>query len=194
MHFDAAVNQGVGTAIRFLQQAVGARVDGEIGPETRAAIARSPPSAAIAAYAEIRRRRYRELRHFWRFGRGWLNRVDETEALAREWQRSEPVEAVGSEQHGEGDMTQETSTTSEPKWWGESMTIWGALLTALSTVLPVIGPLLGINITGELITTLGEQLVNVAQALAGLAGILMTIFGRVRASQPLMRRTVSLRL
>ncbi len=38
MHFDAAVNHGVGAAIRFLQQAVGAGVDGEIGPDTRAAI------------------------------------------------------------------------------------------------------------------------------------------------------------
>ncbi len=77
-------------------------------------------------------------------------------------------------------MTEETITVTEPKWWGESMTIWGALLTAVSTVLPVIGPLLGINITGELITALGEHLVQVVQALGGLAGILMTVLGRVR--------------
>ncbi|MEW5963547.1 MAG: TIGR02594 family protein [Pseudomonadota bacterium] len=194
MHFDAAVNQGVGTAIRILQQAVGARVDGEVGPETRAAIDRSPTPEVIAAYAEIRRRRYRELGHFWRFGRGWLNRVAKTEALALAWQQSEPATPARDEQKGPIEMTRETGTATEPKWWGESMTIWGALLTALTTVLPVIGPLIGINITAELITALGEQLVNVVQALAGLAGILMTVFGRVRASQPLTRRTVSLRL
>lgn len=91
-------------------------------------------------------------------------------------------------------MTETTDMIGKPKWWGESLTVWGALLTALTTVLPVIGPLLGINITGELIAALGEHLVQVVQALGGLAGILMTVLGRARASQPLMRRTVSLRL
>src|SRR5262249_27003812 len=38
MHFDAAVNHGVGAAIRMLQQAANVTVDGEIGPETLAAI------------------------------------------------------------------------------------------------------------------------------------------------------------
>lgn len=194
MHFDAAVNQGVGTAIRFLQQAVGARIDGEIGPETRAAIARTAPAAAIAAYAEIRRQRYRALGHFWRFGRGWLNRVARTEARALDWQRAEPAPPAAADQHGETEMTETTDMIGKPKWWGESLTVWGALLTALTTVLPVIGPLLGINITGELIAALGEHLVQVVQALGGLAGILMTVLGRARASQPLMRRTVSLRL
>jgi uncharacterized protein (TIGR02594 family) len=36
MHFDCAVNQGVHDAARFLQEAVGADVDGEIGPKTLA--------------------------------------------------------------------------------------------------------------------------------------------------------------
>lgn len=51
MHFDAAVNHGVGAAIRVLQEAVGAAVDGEIGPETRAAIAKARPADALEAYA-----------------------------------------------------------------------------------------------------------------------------------------------
>ena len=40
-HFDAAVNQGVTGAARMLQQAVGADIDGEIGPDD--ARRRSPP-------------------------------------------------------------------------------------------------------------------------------------------------------
>jgi uncharacterized protein (TIGR02594 family) len=67
MHFDAAVNQGVGTAIRFLQEAVGAQADGEIGPETRSAILRTLVGTVLECYAEIRRRRYRALSTFWRF-------------------------------------------------------------------------------------------------------------------------------
>lgn len=40
-HFDACVNHGIGNAAKMLQQAVGATVDGEIGPKTLAAAARA---------------------------------------------------------------------------------------------------------------------------------------------------------
>ena len=39
------------------------------------------------------------------------------------------------------------------------MTIWGAIITTLSTVLPAFGPLLGLNITAELVHQLGDQIV-----------------------------------
>ena len=39
------------------------------------------------------------------------------------------------------------------------MTIWGALITALATVLPAIGPLVGLDITPELVRQLGDQVV-----------------------------------
>ncbi len=63
MHFDAAVNHGVGAALRMLQEAVGTEIDGEIGPRTRAAIAAKPLDEVIQLYAEIRRARYRALPH-----------------------------------------------------------------------------------------------------------------------------------
>ncbi len=83
MHFDAAVNHGVGTAARILQEAVGATIDGEIGPETLGACAVMPAAQLLQRYADIRRARYRALGHFWRFGRGWLARVDRTLAAAQ---------------------------------------------------------------------------------------------------------------
>ena len=83
---------------------------------------------------------------------------------------------------------------SQPKWWGQSMTIWGAITTTLTTVLPIIGPLLGLNITAEMVQQLGGQFVQLVQVLGGLIGTFLTIYGRVRASQPLERRPVSLRI
>src|SRR5690606_37442920 len=83
MHFDAAVNHGLGGAARLLQAAVGAAVDGEIGPLTPAAARAAPLGQVLEAYAGLRRERYRKLDHFWRFGRGWLNRVDRTLTAAR---------------------------------------------------------------------------------------------------------------
>ena len=65
------------------------------------------------------------------------------------------------------------------------MTVWGILMTTLSAVLPTIGPLLGLNITAELVEQLGDQVVAVVQALGALVGTVLTIYGRVRANLPL---------
>jgi hypothetical protein len=79
-----------------------------------------------------------------------------------------------------------------PKWWGNSMTIWGIMVTALSTVLPAVAPVLGFNITADLIRQLGDNVVVFAQALGGLVGTGMAIYGRIRASQPIERRQFTL--
>jgi uncharacterized protein (TIGR02594 family) len=196
-HFNAAVNQGVAGAARMLQQAVGAEVDGEIGPLTLAAVASRPVEESLSAYADVRRRRYRALPIFRRFGNGWLSRVDATLALANEIDRSTPP-LVPPQPKGPTPMPTDTSTatpstaTPDAKWWGHSLTIWGIIITGLSTVLPAIGPALGINITADLIHQLGDNVVAVAQALGGLAGTGMAIYGRLRTSTPLERRQVTL--
>lgn len=195
MHFDAAVNHGVGTAARLLQDALGVEIDGEIGPLTLEAAAARPAAAVLDRYAEIRRDRYRGLSHFWRFGRGWLARVDQTLAAASALIR---LPETSSPSQGASPMNQTSTTQSKSeastKWWGQSMTIWGTLITALSTVLPVLGPLTGLDITPELVRQAGDQAVLAVQAVGGLVGIVMTIYGRTRASARLERREVKLHL
>jgi hypothetical protein len=90
----------------------------------------------------------------------------------------------------------ETTNDTQPtgKWWGQSITIWGAVITSLSTVLPALGPLIGIDITGDLVHELGDGIVQTVQAIGGLIGTLLTIYGRVRASEPLTQRSVQLKL
>ena len=193
MHFDAAVNHGVGNAARMLQEALGVTVDGEIGPETLGAAGRLPVGETTGRYANIRRVRYRSLRHFWRFGRGWLRRVDRTMAAAQKITSTQtsPSRQLGA---GERTMTATETTSVTSKWWGQSMTIWGALITAASTVLPVIGPLFGFDLTPDLIRDLGDHVVDMMQALGALIGIVMTIYGRKRASTSLERRQVTFQL
>lgn len=196
-HFDAAVNHGVVGAMRLLQRAVGTDVDGEIGPNTRAAIARLAIEDALQRYAEVRRARYRALPHFWRFGRGWLARVDKTLARALVLDGGAPsgADTTPTAAKGADDMTESAAQTQPTaKWWGQSITIWGALITGLSTVLPALGPAFGIDITSDLVREAGEGFVETVQAVGGLVGTLMTIYGRVRASQPLAQRSVQLKL
>lgn len=74
--FDAAINQGVGDAARFLQLAVGARPDGAIGPITLAAVQRANVREAIAEVAARRMHDYMLLDHLQdTFGLGWSRRL-----------------------------------------------------------------------------------------------------------------------
>jgi uncharacterized protein (TIGR02594 family) len=196
-HFDAAVNHGLAGAPRMLQEAVGAAVDGEIGPETLANAASLPVARSLARYADIRRRLYRSLATFWRFGNGWLARVERTLAAANAI-AALPASMPSPQQQQEKDpMTHATETSAEApgadtKWWGHSMTIWGAAITALSTVLPTLGPLIGLDITPEVVRQLGDQAILAVQAAGGLAGTILTIYGRIRATTSLERRQVNL--
>jgi uncharacterized protein (TIGR02594 family) len=202
MHFDASVNHGVGTAIRILQEALGVDRDGEIGPMTLAAVLRQPVETTLEAYAELRRRRYRALAQFWRFGRGWLRRVETTRTRALTIAARKIPPTPQPQSTGDLDMpmtqpmTQPTTqqTRAPTKWWGQSLTVWGAIVTALATVLPLIGPLIGFDISADTVHQVSDQLVTIGQLVTGLIGTLMTIYGRSRALGPLVLRDVSLRV
>ena len=193
MHFDAGVNHGIGTAARFLQEALSVEIDGEIGPITLGAARTADPRDALAKYATIRRRRYRSLPHFWRFGRGWLRRVDATLAAATRLIPS-PIDPISTQESpfmtGPTDAPIAKPDTMNPtKGWWQSMTIWGTLLTALTTVLPLVGVVLGVSITPEIAERIGQDIVLVFQAVGGLIGTLMALFGRARATALLQARS-----
>lgn len=209
-HFDCAVNQGVAGAARMLQSTLGVDVDGEIGPITLAAARSRTLPTTLQRYAQTRRDRYRSLRHFWRFGRGWLARVDkalaqalslvgnEAAALPND-NRVQPPQITNPQPKEMTSMPDQatpplSSPSVESKWWGNSLTIWGVLVTALSTVAPTVLAAFGFDIPSSLIEQLGGDVVTVAQAVAGLVGTLMTIVGRMRAALPLTRRPLALRL
>ena len=209
MHFDASVNHGVGGAIRMLQAALGVDVDGDIGPLTLSTARAQSARLIVERYADIRRDRYRALPTFWRFGRGWLRRVDATEALAKSLLPSEPnpIEtAKGTRTMDEtfkyplpGEvpgqpMAGREANSSAGKWWPQSKTVWGTLITAMATVLPIVGPLLGISIPSEVIKQLGDQAIVVIQAAGGLIGTLLALYGRAKATAPLVRQDVRVRM
>jgi len=84
--FDFGVNAGPGRSGKMLQGVVGAVKDGQIGRGTLQAVqayvtAHGLP-ALVKAFQEARRGYYRALGTFDTFGRGWLRRVDEVQAIA----------------------------------------------------------------------------------------------------------------
>lgn len=199
MHFDASVNHGVGGAMRLLQSALGVDADGEFGLVTRAAIGSRNTAEIITRYGDLRRQRYRALPHFWRFGKGWLRRVDATLALAETWHAT-GVAANTSQptslkpKVGASPMTTNSTRNDATKWWLQSRTIWGAIITAAATLAPVLGPVIGIQLPSDVVQQVGDQALTVIQALTGLAGTILTIYGRLTATSALTRRDISLRM
>lgn len=72
---DAAVNHGIGNAVRWMQRAAGVADDGVIGPVTLAAVQRAQPADLVLRFNAERLRFYAKLTTFDAFGRGWVNRV-----------------------------------------------------------------------------------------------------------------------
>lgn len=73
--FDAAVNHGVGNAIRFLQRAAGVADDGVIGPVTMKAVKSMAVTDVLARFNAERLEFYTQLSTWPTFGRGWARRV-----------------------------------------------------------------------------------------------------------------------
>lgn len=81
--FDAAVNQGHIPAIRVLQEALGVRSDGILGPVTLAAARATDKLEAASIYMAHRALRYTRTRNFETFGLGWLKRLFKICLMAR---------------------------------------------------------------------------------------------------------------
>lgn len=73
--FDAAVNHGIGNAIRMLQRAVDVADDGLIGQFTLAAIQAKSIDDVVILFNAERLNFYTKLSTFATFGKGWTNRV-----------------------------------------------------------------------------------------------------------------------
>jgi lysozyme family protein len=104
VHFDTAVNMGTGRAVRFLQEAVGAAVDGGFGDGTRKCVARADPAQVLTRYLNIREKFYKTLVEskpdLGVFLKGWLNRLNALRGAVL------GLQAAAFAKAGEADATQ----------------------------------------------------------------------------------------
>lgn len=74
--FDECVNAGPHEAALVLQRGLGVPADGHIGVVTMNALAHTDPATLINAMSYERRAIYRQTKGYWKYGKGWLNRVE----------------------------------------------------------------------------------------------------------------------
>lgn len=73
--FDAAVNSGVGQAVRWLQRAMGVADDGKLGPVTMQAIEAVDPIKLVVLFNVERLLFMTNLSTWGNFGKGWARRI-----------------------------------------------------------------------------------------------------------------------
>lgn len=73
--FDAAVNSGVGQAVRWLQRTVGTADDGKLGPITMAAVKEADPLKLVLLFNAERLTFMTNLSTWPSFSKGWARRV-----------------------------------------------------------------------------------------------------------------------
>ncbi|GAA6213043.1 hypothetical protein NBRC116602_27840 [Hyphomicrobiales bacterium 4NK60-0047b] len=194
--FDAAVNHGPTRAVKLLQSTIGAEVDGEVGPETISLAKKDTLKATLNNFISVRRAHYKQLKQFNIFGRGWLNRLSQTEQLSNIYltKKNFPPEIFNSPKRKARNKMETSETYNSKKWWGESLTVWGTIVTALATILPVIGPFIGLDISAELIRQFGDTVAKLIQIIGGVTGTSMALYGRARATTTLTRRSMEMKI
>lgn len=91
--YDFSVNSGPGKAVRVLQEVVGARMDGVIGPATLSAIEAcgKGPSQIIDEICNSRLAFMRSLKTWKKYGKGWSRRVSDVRTTSKRFVMSYPV-------------------------------------------------------------------------------------------------------
>jgi lysozyme family protein len=80
--FDLCVNGGRQQAVKTLQKALGLKADGMLGMATADAVAHAHAGSLVHAYSDQRRKFYRALAQFPRYGKDWIGRTDRCEMAA----------------------------------------------------------------------------------------------------------------
>jgi lysozyme family protein len=77
--FDFYVNTSPRGVAKAVQRAVGAKVDGVMGPQTWGLLLATPTEVAIMRIAVERLKHMRSLSHWWKYKNGWTTRVHDVQ-------------------------------------------------------------------------------------------------------------------
>ncbi len=66
------------------------------------------------------------------------------------------------------------------KWVLRSLTIWGGIVVFLVNVLPVLGPMVGFDISPDEVQEAGNAVSDVIKSVGTVVGLAMVFIGRAR--------------
>ena len=140
--FDGAVNSGPVQSVKWLQRALGVKVDGVMGEATVAAAEAYPDHDALVAAILARRLAFLQSLKTWKaFGKGWGRRVAEVKAIGQAWATGsvgpQPTYVAGMERRG----LLSDAKSVPGKGFADATTGGGIVTTAISQVTDTLAPL-----------------------------------------------------
>lgn len=174
--FDTAIQFSPSEAVMMLQDAVGTEADGEVGKATLAAIKAFSSYDIITKMYQARMDLLRRMPD-WDLLAHKINR--HIARIAEELVGPTGVKVADHLPAPKMEFFFMADTTS--KYWTQSLTIWGTIVTFLSTVAPALGKLVGWDITITDIQNIGDSVTIIIQAVGGLVGTILAVVGRVKA-------------
>lgn len=172
MVFDGAVNSGPSRSIKWLQKALGVKVDGIMGDATIDAVEQHKDlKTLIARVCELRMGFLKSLNHWPTFGKGWTSRVSGVKKLAQRMAEGSVIPSMPRATPGTNARAPEASI-ARPTRKQEG------LADALATGGPVGSAVSGAATTLEPIKESSPFIMNIFVALA-LLGLILTIVGVV---------------
>ncbi|KNY21642.1 glycosyl hydrolase 108 family protein [Methylobacterium sp. ARG-1] len=176
---DGAINSGVSQSVKWLQRALGVRVDGVMGDATlMAAEAVNDVDALIAKIIALRNAFLKALRTFKRFGKGWLRRTQQLKDLGQHYARGStgPAPAVAFMSGMSAKAVLESAKAPPPKL--DALWSAGTSSGVLAQVTSTLEPLQNIERVAHLLT-----IVTVIGVLLGVCGGLYSLWARKRSAR-----------
>lgn len=137
--FDAAVNSGPGRAVKWLQEQIGAGVDGVVGNETISMAREAATLDVIDGYCDARLAFMKRLKHWPTFKNGWSRRVREVRAQSKAWVENKPIPDTITPPPAKAQGDERKSATlkdavKDPAIWLPALPTVGALFTGQGPV------------------------------------------------------------
>jgi lysozyme family protein len=176
---DGAVNSGPSQSIKWAQRALGLYADGVLGPVTMQRIENHPDhDELIDAILERRRLFLKALKTYYRFGKGWMARVNNLEKIGQAWAMGSvgpPVEysPLGHKKATIVDAKAPPSTAP-----ADFTAAGGGMSTALTTVQSVFEPMQGTAVADKVLLALA-----VVGGLAAAFGIAYGLYARKKRDE-----------
>lgn len=174
----------------FMQRAVKVDDDSIIGPITLRSIRLSKADEFIDAVIRWRTANYKTKEGWDNEGKKWTHEMHDLKD--RILNPDQPTQSARLASPPQQPITQEKAKMTEAatlptKPWSQSLTIWGTIVTFLSAVAPAIGSLIGLDVTAGDVQAVGNGVTQAIQAIGGVVGTVMAIYGRVRTKEAIAK-------
>lgn len=175
--FDGAVNSGPAQSVKWLQRALGVKVDGAIGQDTLAAVKEHPNHDALIAKILDRRMAFLKALKNWKsFKNGWTSRVKGVLAVGQAWAMGdigpEVIYVPGAEQKARIENAKTAPSTAP----GDLAAGGGTMSTLITQATDQLAPLQTIEFVGKTIAIL-----TAAGVVVAISGILYRTWANKKA-------------